>query len=346
VEQRACRIVIVLTLLLWVFPAVAGTVAIIRPTSPAPQLTETLFRLHGELLSVGLDVKIINTRIHRDSEQKDLQTWLKAVTQEGAIDAVIEIIGDTTPLTVHVWIVEKSTQRYQLESVTLEPDTMNASEKLAIRAIEVLRSSFLESDMATQERRVRPIEKAATTFPPNKFDEPARHSARFGFEGGASALTSLDGVGFSILPTANIDLAVTPSLLVQATLVGLGSRPTVATEAGYARVAQQYGLLGGAFRFHSDQLLWPFFALSAGVLHTAVEGQADSPKLQHTTDRWSFLMDASLGVGLRLPDRCYITLASHLQLAEPYVAIHIMDTVVATTGRPNLALTLTVGVWL
>ena len=45
-------------------------------------------------------------------------------------------------------------------------------------------------------------------------------------------------------------------------------------------------------------------------------------------------------------DDYHVTFAAHVQLAEPYVAIHVLDTVVATTGRPNLLLTLTLGAWL
>jgi hypothetical protein len=57
-------------------------------------------------------------------------------------------------------------------------------------------------------------------------------------------------------------------------------------------------------------------------------------------------MDGSFGTGLRLGDRFYLTIAAHVQMAEPYVAIHFVDAVVATSARPNLLLTLTVGAWL
>jgi hypothetical protein len=40
-----------------------------------------------------------------------------------------------------------------------------------------------------------------------------------------------------------------------------------------------------------------------------------------------------------------MTPTAHVQLAEPYVIIHIGDAV-ATTGRLNLGLSLTVGAWL
>jgi hypothetical protein len=58
------------------------------------------------------------------------------------------------------------------------------------------------------------------------------------------------------------------------------------------------------------------------------------------------LIDFSLGAGLHLYGRSYLTLALHAQVAEPFVAIYIVDTVGATSGRPNLLLTLTVGAWL
>jgi hypothetical protein len=39
-------------------------------------------------------------------------------------------------------------------------------------------------------------------------------------------------------------------------------------------------------------------------------------------------------------------MAAHVQVAAPYVAIYFNDNRVATTGRPNLLLSLTVGAWL
>ncbi|HEX7508603.1 MAG TPA: hypothetical protein VF550_17655 [Polyangia bacterium] len=177
-------------------------------------------------------------------------------------------------------------------------------------------------------------------------NKPASQPERFGFEAGVAAVTSLGGVGATILPIARFDWAVRSWLVVQASLAGLGTRATVATTAGKARVAQDYGILGGCYRFRSERRLRPFLALSAGLLRTSVEGQSDLPKQGHSTEQWSFLFDGSLGAGLRLGDRFSVTVAAHVQVAEPYVAIHFVDTIVATSARPNLLLTLTVGAWL
>ena len=45
----------------------------------------------------------------------------------------------------------------------------------------------------------------------------------------------------------------------------------------------------------------------------------------------------ALGARLSLPGRYHLTLAAHVQVAEPYIAIHFVDTLVATSGRPNFS---------
>jgi hypothetical protein len=327
--------------LLWAAPAYAVTVAIVAPPRPTPEWTEALSRLRGELLSVGFEVKLVNRAEGHVPNDPDSRAWLEEIGAGGRTEAVIDVVGDSAPVAVDIWVLERSPRRWAVSRVTHEPNTRNAPERLAIRAVEVLRSTFLANEMEARQRH----DESRATVPPDEFDSPPEHRRTFGVEVGAAALTSLDGVGPALLPTLRLDWEVRPWLVAQAALAGLGSRPTVATTAGHARVAQQYGILGGCFRFRPDQRVWPFFALSAGVLHTAVEGQAESPRQGHIEDRWSFLLDGGLGAGLHLQDRYTLTLAAHVQLAEPYVAIHFVDTTVATTGRPNLVLTLTVGVW-
>ncbi|HEY5281281.1 MAG TPA: hypothetical protein VIM14_00690 [Polyangia bacterium] len=335
-------------LLFWTAPLFAATVAIVRPLNPSPELTETLSRLHGELLSVGLDVEITDGPATRGLGTADWRAWLEKLVAERGVDAVIQIVIDMAPVAVDIWLVDKRSRRkegaLEVSRVTLEPNTEKPSERLAIRAIEVLRSSFLEIDLAARQKRGEAIAVPPTaSLSVAEVNKPVTQPERFSVEVGAATLTSLDGVGPAILPILRLHWAVRSRLGLLATLAALGSRPTVATTAGKARIDQQYGVLGGTYRFRSEQGLWPFVALSAGVLRTSVVGQADSPRQGHTVDQWSFLVDGSLGAGLRLSGRTYLALAAHVQVAAPYVAIHFADEVVATSGRPNLLLTLTLG---
>jgi hypothetical protein len=336
-----------LTLLLWATAARAGTVAIVQPTGPTAGLTETLSRLHGELLSVGLEVKIIAPPANRGTDRADSRAWIARIAAEGGIDAVIDVGGDNGPDWVDVWVIGKSPRRLELSRVVSEPNAPNASERLAIRAIEVLRSSFLESNMSSTERSSVPTAQPATdSRPRGERDGSPRRPERIGIAVGASMFTSLDGLGPAISPIARLDWVPLNWLGAHAEVAGLGTRPFVATAAGNARISQQYALLGGSYRLRFDQGLTAFVALSAGALHTSVRGATDAPRLGHTATQWSLLLDAGVGAGLHLPGRYYVCLAGHVYLAEPYVAIHFMDETIATSGRPNLGLTLTVGGWL
>jgi hypothetical protein len=347
--QRLRLTILTCLLLLLAAPAQAATVAMVRPAKPSAGVTEILSRLQGELLSVGIEVQMLGRPDVRGSGPPDRRArpeMLERLVADREVDAVIDVVGDVVPVAVDVWLVDRSTRKLTVARVDAEPNAQNPSERLAIRALEVLRSSFLEFDLAARQRRGESIENPAARLGAEGVSTPAGPDGRLAVEAGAAALTGLDGVGAAVLPVLRLGWVVRPWLALQATLAGLGTRPAVARSAGTARIAQQYGVLGGSYRFRSGQGLWPFVDLSAGVLRTAITGQADSPRQGHTVDQWSFLVDGSLGAGLSLGRHYYLTLAAHVHVAAPYVAVHFADDVVATSGRPNLLFTLTVGAWL
>lgn len=326
----------------------ATSVIIVRPANSPPVMVETLVRLRGELISAGFDTEIVDGTAPAGGAAGDSRTGLEQLAARRGADAVVAIVGDLAPDSVEVWVVDKVTGKSVVRRVPFEPAAAAASKTLAIRAIELLRSSFLEIDLAARDRQ----SAAGATAPPPavvhfvEAERLARHPERFGVEVGGAAVMSLDGVGPAVLPLVRFDWSPRPWFVAQATAAGLGTRATVEGQAGSAQVAQTYGLLGGSVRFRAGARLRPVAALAAGVLHTSVEGRADAPNQSHVVARWSFLVDASAGAVLHLPDRFTISLAVHAQLAEPYVAVRFLDSEVATSARPNLLLTLTVGAWL
>ena len=312
-------------------------------------MLETLVRLKGELTSAGFATEIVDGAAPAPGAVGDSRARLEQLAAQRGADAVVAIVGDLSPDTVEVWVIDKVTGKTVVRRVPFEPVATRASKTLALRAIELLRSSFLEIDLAARDR---PSEPATAPPPPPavvqfvEMERLARHPDRFGVEVGGAAIMSLDGVGPALLPMVQLDLAIGPWFLGQVTLAGLGTRPTVAEEAGSAQVAQAYGLVGANHRFRAGRRVRPFAGMSAGVLHTSVEGRGESPNLGHDVDQWSFLVDADAGVSLRVPDRFTVSLAAHAQLAQPYVAVRFAGTEVATSARPNVLLTLTVGAWL
>jgi len=332
-------------LLLWGSPALAHTVALLRPPNQAARTTELLQRLRGELLSVGFEVVVRDRARQSKPSASSSEPWQRLLAAEAEVEAVVELVGEFEPVAVDVWLIDSARHFQLLTRVELDAASENASKGLAIRASEVLRARLFETHVGAAEPP-----STGPTPPPGTLvfeaaPERTPHATRLGLELGAAALVSVDGVGPALMPILRIDWAIQSELLLQATLAGFGTRPNVATSAGTAQVAMQYGLLGACYRLDWEHRVRPLAALSFGALRTAVVGQADLPREGHSVDQWSFLLEASLGTALQLSRHYSVVLAGHAQIAQPYVAIHFGDQKVASTGRPNLLLTLTFGAW-
>ncbi len=347
VRWRLHRGLCVVAWLLWSNASIARTVAIVRGESRTPELVEVVTRLHGELLAVDLEVQLY-VRPDEDSPtgRDSAPTWLRQAQAEPAVDAVIEIAGDSAPFSIDVWVVDRRSQRFRASSVRLVAHPGDTPEKLAIRTIELLRSSFLEGDMANEAQPPAPPRAVERPTASPRVEHDAGTFETLGLAGGAATLTGLDGVGPAIMPFARLDLTLQPWLTLHAAAAGFGSRPVVASSTQRARLDQTYALAGARYRFRAGQPLRPFLGVSIGTLGTAVEGLAEAPHSSHDDHQWSLLLEGSVGADIHLFDRFYSSIAAHVQLAQPSIAIHILDTVAATTGRPNLALTLTIGAWL
>jgi hypothetical protein len=343
--------------LLWVSSAQAGSVAILRPIEPSSELSEAVFRLQGELLALGLRVEIADRAALVAAGTIERRVGIERWAYERGNDAVIDVIGTVAPTAVEVWLFERSPRRASVTRVTLGPsapgasdvsDRQNAAETLALRAIEVLRSSFLEAELAAAAKHDTPHsrEPAVKTPSPPASSAPSaaqQPSERLGLEVGAAVLTSLEGVGPALSPLVRIDWVLSPRIEAQVTLSGFGTRPALSSEAGSARVAQQYAVIGLCYCAGVTSAVRPLLSLAAGALRTAIEGQADAPERGHALEQWSLLLDASLGARVGLPAGLYFALASHVQLATPHVAIHFVEDVVARSGRPNLLLSSSLG---
>ena len=331
-------------LLLSSSPASAHTVVLLRSASHSPATTELVERLRGELLSLGFEVAVRDRpEVSADAAVHD--PWARALAAERTFDAAVDLGGETIPAGVDVWIVDSEQHFQLLARVKLDPNNENPLKGLAIRASEVLRARLFETragNAGSPPSDTRPPPPARDV---EADDGTAQQSAPLGFELGAAALTSLDGVGPALLPLVRFDWAIEPKLLLQATLAGFGTQPSVVTPAGSADVAMQYGLFGACYRLNWAHRVRPLAALSLGALRTAVVGEADLPGRGHSVQQWSFLLDASLGAVWQLSQRYAVVLAGHVQLAEPYVAIRFGDQKVAGLGRPNLLVSLTFGVW-
>jgi hypothetical protein len=330
--------------LLWSPVAMGAVVAIVRPPHPTPVMVETLVRLQGELISVGFETDLVESLALDRVRAHDSQDGMAAFAAQRGLAAIIAVLGEAAAESVEIWVFDRSSGRSSRRMISLPAEQDRAPDRLAIRALEWLRASFLEIDLAWIERPDGKVALPSRALAPATAVAGETHGV--GIEVGGAGLVGLDGVGPALLPLLRVDWAARQWLVVQLTLAGFGTRPNVEAKAGSARVTQQQAVLGAAYCFRADHRLRPFVSLSAGLLRTTADGRSPPPNIGQEVTQWSALIEAGAGVRVRITPRFFGVGAVHTQLAEPYVAVRILDSVAATSGRPNLLLTLALGAWL
>lgn len=328
-----------LALPLWPARAEAASVALLEAASRSPALTEAVFRLKGELSAVGLEVDVE----HRpQADGAEFREALERLSRVRRVDAVVNVVGDEEPVAVEIWTFGAD-QRLEVARVVADVRSDNPAANLAIRASEVVRSKLVERGLLAREPSPsdspRTLDHAAPA-------EPETRSESLGMEVGALLLAGPRGVGPAVMPVVRLDWALSSRVRLMLTAAGFGTRATVTGQLGSAEVAQKYVLAGISGCAWCSRDLSPFASFSLGALSTSVSGHAMSPDRGRDVSRASLLFDAGLGLRQRLSARVFLSFEVHAQLSEPYLAIHFADTVVATSGRPNVTLGLALGVWL
>jgi hypothetical protein len=334
--------VVLLTAFVGATDAWAASVMLVQPPSPSPDMAEAIVRVRGELISEGFQVEVMDGVKGTES-----RGWLEQLGEAHKADAVVAVLGEDTPDSVEVWVVDKVTQKTVVRRIPFRPQSDHASKTFAIHTLELLRASFLEIDLRLNSR------SATQSVPPEvvRFvdsERPARPGGRFDVEVGSAAVIGLGDLGPAIMPILRLGWAIRPSLLAQLTVAGYGSRSSVQNNLGSAQVAEEFAVLGARYRFRLGKRLRPTLSLAAGALHTRAEAQtqADLPYRSRAATLWSWVLDGGAGVAVALAEQFEIALAAHAQIAEPYPAIRFDRSVVATANRPSLLFILTLGAWL
>jgi len=328
--------VVALAVLFWAGEASAASVILVAPPSPSPAMAEAIVRVRGELIAEGFQVQVMDGLTGGESHGS-----LEELAKMRRADAVVAIVGEETPDSVEVWVVD-ATEKTVVRRIPFQPQPDQPPKTFAIHTLELLRGSLLELDLRPADR---PSE-VKSVVPAPVSERPASRSGRFGVEVGAAALIGSGDVGPAILPVIRLGWAPRPALIAQVALAGYGSHASVDSDLASAWVAEEFAVLGACYRFMLGRGLRPSLSLAAGVLHTRAEGQSDSLSRGQKASLWSFMLDGGVGIGLVLADRFEVDVAAHAQIADPYPAIRFDRAIVATSNHPSLLLTLTVGAWL
>lgn len=336
----------------------AASVVLVRPPRPTPVTNEATVRLSGELAAAGFDVRVVD-----QPRGSDVRASLEEAAAGPDVEAVVAILGaedDDARDAAELWVIDRVTGKTVVRRVTVQPGARRPAETLSIRALELLRASFLEVALAA--RRAAAAESAqAPSAAVERFaqrpleeaiEDRTRETSRWGVEVGGCLLGSVGGSATmppALLPVARLQRRLGDLAFARLGVAGLGTRAHLDFPGGSADVSQQLGLLEGGVRFRAQARVQPFLSLGVGALHAAATGQSTGVYMGSSGDRWAAVFDAGAGVRVGLRGRFELVLEAHAEAAHPYPTVRFIDTTVATEGRlsrPILVGGASVVVWL
>ena len=319
-------------------------VILLRPPAAPGAVSEALVRLRGELMIEGFDAQVVELTLGPDT-RASLEKI--APTMSAAATAVVAVVAGAEPASAELWVVDRVTGKTVVRRIRADPSTAVArmAEVLSVRAVELLRASFLELAITSKPMAdaavdipVLPPPPTVTRFATEPLAEP---DWTWAVEAGGGAMAAISppggGLGNEFVPVARLERSFGPRWCVRATFAGLGTQTRVDVRGGYADVSQSLAIAEGVLRFRRGRRLQPIVALGAGALRLAAEGHLAPPYASGSGSRWSLAADA--GVGLRVPikeRRFELGVEVHALVAQPYPVVHFFDAEVARAGRPSL----------
>jgi hypothetical protein len=323
----------------------AATVVLVKRAHPGAVASEATVRLSGELAAEGFEVRVVEA-----PDSDDPRATLEKAASGEDVEAVVAILAGAPTDAIELWVIDRVTGKTVIRSVPAEPATARSAEVLSIRALELLRASFLEIALGAS-RAASPSEPPAPPTPPEvtRMTEVALEVSwprSWAIEVGGCLLGSFEGVPLSVAPVLRGERVWQERVVARVTLAGLGTRARVEGTAGSASIAQEFGLVELGMSLRRDRGVRPFFSVGAGALHLVSDGQTSFPYRARSGSLWTPVADAGVGARFALRGRFEVALEVHAQLARRYPTIQFAGETVARSGRPTVIGSLTLVAWL
>lgn len=337
--------------------ALASTVVLVRPPAPSAVAAEATVRVRGELVAAGFDVQVIDA-----PPGVDIRTALEDAATGPEVEAVVAILGDErkrNPLTdskkdsAELWVIDRVTGKTVVRRVDTEPGSLRSAEMLSIRALELLRASFLEVALGGAPRAPKappppppPVE--VTRWTREALQEADRNELNWAVEAGAYVRGSLDHVPPSVLPLLRLDRRFGDFFMLRLTAAGLGTQAHLSgTADGSADLSHRLGLLEGVLCFRAGKQVQPFLSLGGGAVQAILNGTPNNPNLYSPSPSQQWHPVGTIGAGVRLTIQRRFEFIFEVQAEfANYHPIQVNHETVATEGKPTLVGSVAMAAWL
>ena len=308
-------------------------VILVRPPAAPAAVTEALVRLRGELVAAGFDAQVVEQVLGADV-RASLEKLSPAAA--GAATALVAVVASAEPGSAELWVIDRVTGKTVVRRVNAgATDPPRMAEVLSVRAVELLRASFLELAIATPPDNNAPpstpvVERWATAT----LEES---DWTWAVEAGGGTAYAVDGPWNAILSVARLERALGQRFCARVSFAGLGTTARVDTPHGYVALSQTILLAELIARFRRGRRIEPLVSLGAGALRLGADGHESAPIGALSGARWGAAAD--VGVGVRIPldrHRFELGIEAHALFAQPYPTAQFLGNEVARTGRPSL----------
>jgi hypothetical protein len=334
-------------LVLFATTAIAGPsrVALVSPLQPDPLIAEVTSRMNAELAASGFDVVIVPTPADGDP-----RTAVELARTEPGVVATFAVVSLGKQAAVDVWLHDRITGKTMIKRLDPGPvPPARGPAVLAIRAVELLRASLLET-------LVPPADPAAAAPSPvpadvSRFVENRSTEARsvrpwpgvWSFEAGVGGWNGFGGLGPSASLVLRLAYAVRRDTFIRATAGGPTLGGEIHTAAGSATTRQVFGLLELAYAFPLSPSAALLASAGGGVYHLDVQGSALPPLGAGSPNLWSAAFDAGAGGALRIGEHSAVLLDAHALVTQRQANVTFADGESRTSGRPIAIVML--GLW-
>jgi hypothetical protein len=317
-------------------------VVLVRPPAAPPSVTEALVRLRGELLAAGFEAEVVELPLGADVRDS-LERLTPPAPNGAAPTALVAVVASAEPGTAELWVIDRVTGKTVVRRVNAgTADSSRAAEVLAVRAVELLRASFLELAVSPANGAAPPgpaapaVERWATA-------PLEQRDWTWAIEAGGGTALAVNGPWNAFMPVARLERAFGRLFCLRVAFAGLGTGGHVNAPGGSGDVTQTLLLAEAVVRFRRGRRVEPLISAGGGALRSTAEGQDFSTPIKgQSTSQWSVAGD--LGLGLRTPlvgHRFEMGLEAHALFAQPYPTVVYMGHQLALLGRPTVLVTLT-----
>jgi hypothetical protein len=335
------------SLVLFATTAIAGPsrVALVSPSQPDPLIAEVTSRMNAELAASGFDVVIVPS-----SADGDPRTAVELARTEPGVVATFAIVSLGKQAAVDVWLYDRLTGKTMIKRLDPGPvPPARGPAVLAIRAVELLRASLLETLVPSAD----PAAAAPAPVPADvsRFVETRSTESRsdrpwpgiWSFEAGVGGWNGFGGLGPSASLVLRLAYAVRRDTFVRATAGGPTLGGEIHTLAGSATTRQVFGLLELAYAFPLSPSAALLASAGGGVYHLDVQGSALPPYGAGSPHLWSAAFDAGAGGALRISEHSALLLDVHALVTQRQANVTFADGESRMSGRPIAIVTL--GLW-